>query len=248
MSRRVGSPKAPDTAATTEANFESDITSSGEAHAAWSGTAPAGAESGAGRTICSLTRETRMASEQHGSKKGSLETAVADVVEPEIGLSLHQLGMVRSVRERRKRASIVVALPLAQWPSEGELQRRVHQAALGFPGVEQVSVEFEVMDEAQRKGVRDRVRALMAGSASGEPGADGRSNGDGHSNGDEHAHGDQPTPAFLQAGSSTRVIGVSSGKGGVGKSSVTVNLGIALSNAGHDVAILDADVYGFSVP
>ena len=64
-----------------------------------------------------------------------------------------------------------------------------------------------------------------------------------------HDHGQTaPTPAFLAAGSKTRVIGVSSGKGGVGKSSVTVNVAVALAQAGHQVGVLDADVYGFSVP
>ena len=60
--------------------------------------------------------------------------------------------------------------------------------------------------------------------------------------------GEPATPRFLQAGSRTRLIGISSGKGGVGKSSVTVNLAVALAQAGHRVGILDADVYGFSVP
>ena len=68
----------------------------------------------------------------------------------------------------------------------------------------------------------------------------------GEADGDGHGHG--PSPAFLRPGSTSRVLGVSSGKGGVGKSSVTVNLAVALAGAGHSVAILDADVYGFSVP
>ncbi len=64
-----------------------------------------------------------------------------------------------------------------------------------------------------------------------------------------HGHGHAaPMPAFLGPDATTRVIGVSSGKGGVGKSTVTVNLAIALAQAGHSVGLLDADVYGFSVP
>jgi ATP-binding protein involved in chromosome partitioning len=91
------------------------------------------------------------------------------------------------------------------------------------------------MDDAESAALRVLLRGRMEG--------EGPEPDDGHG----HGHG-PPVPAFLSPGSNSRVIGVSSGKGGVGKSSVAVNLAIALTRAGSTVALLDADVYGFSVP
>jgi ATP-binding protein involved in chromosome partitioning len=173
--------------------------------------------------------------------QAQLEQAVAAVVDPELDLTLGRTSMVREVRARRHRATVVVALPVAAWPNRDELGSRVRAAAVGVPGVEEASVEFAVMDEAERAVLRTRLRADMAGEEPGAPA--GGDDGHGHDHGDGAA-----TPAFLQAGSKTRVIGVGSGKGGVGKSSVTVNLAVALARSGRRVGILDADVYGFSVP
>ncbi|MGA2472676.1 MAG: Mrp/NBP35 family ATP-binding protein [Acidimicrobiales bacterium] len=175
--------------------------------------------------------------------QSQLEAAVSAVQDPELGLTLGDLGLLRSVRPRRRRVLIEVALPVAAWPGTDELAEEIHRAALTVPGVEEVELDFVVMTDEERTGLRHRLRAGMLGS-------DGAAGGDDH--GHDHAghgHGQAaPVPAFLGPDTTTRVIGISSGKGGVGKSTVTVNLAIALAQAGHSVGLLDADVYGFSVP
>jgi ATP-binding protein involved in chromosome partitioning len=171
-----------------------------------------------------------------------LEAALGAVVEPEFGRTLGELGLLRSVRPRRRRVQVEVALPVSAWPGIEELAESVHGAALAVPGVEEVDLEFVVMSEDERSALRSRLRADMLGSSPEEP--DGAHDHAGHA----HGQAAPPLPGFLSAESPTRVIGISSGKGGVGKSTVTVNLAIALAQAGHRVGLLDADVYGFSVP
>ncbi|HXY27775.1 MAG TPA: iron-sulfur cluster assembly protein, partial [Acidimicrobiales bacterium] len=143
------------------------------------------------------------------AEQSQLESALAEVEDPELGLGLGELGLLRSVRARRRRTHIEVALPVAAWPGLEELAERVHRAALGVPGVEEVDLEFVVMNEEERAALRQRLRADM--------GAPGGADGHGHGHGHGHAHA-APVPAFLSPESKTRVIGVSSGKGGVGKS------------------------------
>jgi ATP-binding protein involved in chromosome partitioning len=177
----------------------------------------------------------------------TLERAVDAVTDPELGLTLGEAGLVRQVGGRRHRAQVQLALPVAAWPSADELVRTVEAAASAVPGVDEVSVDVGVMDDNERHGLRLRLRRRMGGDNPDVAGDHGHDHG-GHGHGGHgHAQG-APTPAFLQPGSKTRVIGVSSGKGGVGKSSVTVNLAVALTRAGQRVGVLDADVYGFSVP
>ncbi len=171
----------------------------------------------------------------------SLDLTVSGVVDPELDLPLGDAGMVRAVGVRRGRAEIVLALPIASWPGEDDLRRRVSEAAATVPGVREAVVDVQVMADADRVALRSRLRRSMAGVVD----AHGV---DAHAAGHDHGHQGAATPSFLQPESKTRVVGVSSGKGGVGKSSVTVNLAVALARAGQRVGILDADVYGFSVP
>jgi ATP-binding protein involved in chromosome partitioning len=175
-----------------------------------------------------------------------VHAAIAEVVDPELRLPLGRLGMVRSVGVRRGHVEVQLALPVAGYPGADELAGAVRAAAAAVPGVRDVAVSASAMSDEERVPLRQLLR--------GEPVGD---EGHGHDHGHGHGHGhgggtlghEEGRPnRFMAPRSRTRVLGISSGKGGVGKSSVTVNTAVALARAGKDVAVLDADVYGFSVP
>ena len=177
--------------------------------------------------------------------ESQVAAAVAAVTDPELRRPLGELGMVGSVQVRRKRAAVEVALPVAHYPQVEELEARVRQAVGDVPGVDQVSVATVVMEEEPRA----RLRMLLRG----EPVEGGTQHAPDDDHGHDHGGGrlghEEGRPnRFMLPRSKTRILGISSGKGGVGKSSVTVNLAVALARRGFDVGILDADVYGFSVP
>jgi ATP-binding protein involved in chromosome partitioning len=180
-----------------------------------------------------------------------VRAAAAAVEDPTLRRGLGELGMVRSARSGRRQASVVVALPVERWPGAPELVDLVIAAVGAVAGVGEVKVEVATMTGEERQELHRRL-ALGPG---GEPVEPIPAGGGAHAHG--HGPGGPPAPLgheagrpnrFMAPGSRTRVVGISSGKGGVGKSSVTVNLAIALAARGHEVGLLDADVYGFSVP
>jgi len=164
--------------------------------------------------------------------------ALRPVQDPELHRSIVDLDMVGGVDINGANVAVNVTLTVAGCPLRAELTDRVTAAVQALDGVDQVDVSFGVMTDEQRAALRDRLQA-SGGQGQGHAHA-------GHVPG--HGQAEAPNIPFAEAGARTRVLGISSGKGGVGKSSVTVNTAIALARLGHEVGILDADVYGFSVP
>ncbi len=159
--------------------------------------------------------------------------ALRPVQDPELHRSIVELGMVRSVVIDGGRVYVGIDLTIAGCPLKTEINNSVKAAVVALDGAEEVEIEFGVMDDEQREAVR---RSLH-----GDPGATaGSQQAQGHAEG-------RAIP-FADEDSKTRVILVASGKGGVGKSSITTNLSVALAALGKTVAVVDADVWGFSIP
>ncbi|MET0422057.1 MAG: P-loop NTPase [Acidimicrobiia bacterium] len=160
--------------------------------------------------------------------------ALTAVEEPELRRSIVELGMVKGVALDGHTAVVALALPLVGEASQAELSRRVVTGAAQVDGIDRVDVDVREMTERELR----EVAAILKGQAPPNPlqVVDASANA-------------APVPrANPFTDNRTRVIAVSSGKGGVGKSSVTTNLAVALAQRGHRVAAVDADVWGFSMP
>ncbi len=97
--------------------------------------------------------------------QSELVAALDAIVEPELGLPLGVLGMVRDVSARRRRVRIELALPVAAWPGSDELADEVHRVALAAPGVDEIEFDLTVMDEDERAALRIALRTRMEGAA-----------------------------------------------------------------------------------
>ncbi len=173
--------------------------------------------------------------------------ALRPVTDPELHLSIVDLDMVRGIDIRRGRVSVTVALTVPGCPMRDEITNRVRQAVAPLKGVREVDVQLTVMTPAELDSVRARVQASTHAGHSDAAGINSPAAGQG-AKPRPLGHEEGKTNAFADPSSTTRVIGITSGKGGVGKSSITVNLAVALTAAGYRVGVLDADVYGFSIP
>ena len=160
--------------------------------------------------------------------------ALRPVEDPELHRSIVDLGMLRSVDVRPDGVvGVLVALTVPGCPLKSEIERRVSEAATALEGVERVDLEFTVMTDEDREALRRSLHGDAGASAGSHEG---------------HGHAEGREIPFAATGSKTRPLLISSGKGGVGKSSVTTNVAVALAAQGHTVGLVDADIYGYSIP
>ncbi len=151
----------------------------------------------------------------------AVRDALEQVEDPEVRLSLGDLGAVRDVHVDGDHAAVLVALAVPGSPLVDQLGEAITEAVGAVDGIEDVAVSFTAMSEEEIEALATRLRGPSSG---------------------------QREVTIGRAGSRTRVIGIASGKGGVGKSSVTANLAVALAGRGKKVGVIDADVWGFSIP
>jgi len=151
----------------------------------------------------------------------AIRAALAKVIDPELRRPITELGMVKSIDvDPDGGVHVAIYLTIASCPKKSEISERVIKAVADVPGTAAVKVSLDVMNDEQRTELRKQLRG------------DAR----------------EPVIPFAQPSSLTRVYAVASGKGGVGKSTVTVNLAAAMAARGLSVGVLDADIHGHSIP
>ena len=165
------------------------------------------------------------------------EAEIIDVLrpveDPELHRSIVDLGMVKEIAQAGGNVRIMIALTTPGCPLKNEINTRVRTAALALDGVDAVQVDFTSMSPEELAALRQTLNGNPAATAGSQ---------------EAHGHAEGRAIPFADPSSRTRVLLIASGKGGVGKSSVSTNLAVSLAARGKSVAIVDADVWGFSIP
>jgi len=151
--------------------------------------------------------------------RDEIHKALEQVIDPELRRPVTELDMVRDIRAEGGDVTITIALTVAGCPLRASFEEQVQRWVAPLDGVDRVALEFDVMSADEKTALTEKLRGGVSERTKG-----------------------------IALDKNTRVLAITSGKGGVGKSSLTANLAAAFSSLGHRTGVLDADVYGHSIP
>lgn len=144
---------------------------------------------------------------------------LSSVYDPELGVNIVELGMVKDINRIDDKVTVKLALTIASCPMRNQIEAEIKRKLELIENISAVNIETVEMNQAERTAVMEKARQRARENA-------------------------EPT----QIDPKTRVLAIGSGKGGVGKSTLSTNIAVGLSNNGHKVGLLDADIWGFSIP